>query len=514
MALRHIWFLFTLIVAAAVAVLSLDLMPAFIDWATGAKGSGFDALFRNDDLLRVAAGIAVGTLVLFLLFYLGVALFDGIGIAVAQRSLRTGIEATGDLTPSDVQSTLEDHAALEGPAATYIDALQEIPAAPGSGKNSKSLIASPRPAYHYFGPHKTIHARVYRWLFDPLPVLLMAVGTGLVMLKATSALGQRSGPSLSEMMEPQIVGLLLLTTSALLIYVIKRIVLGIRYQQTVSFCDYLDGLFPMIGEIEHLNRLETITRDNSKSIVSAVNGMSKEVGRTLDAKLKDWQKVNEKSQKDLQDALVSGLEAALKDPVSTLAKASEKTGKDIAAQSKETLESVLNAFLDGLHQNFGKQAKDLKSTLEETEKAAKEMNKAYKESLELHHKSVEDSLQAYAGSFGQTAASFESLQAAVDNLLTLTTPLLRQMISHQEGLLSALEQESASSKVIGRAASELSQAAQASRDTVEQFVTLAERLRETSKVIGGNGAAFRGSADKELVKQLRALKSDFSEASE
>jgi methyl-accepting chemotaxis protein len=518
MALRHIWFIISLAAAVAVAALSPGLMPSVIDWATGVRTAAFDSLFRSDDLLRIATGIALGALVLFLLVYLGLTLFDGIGVAMAQRRLRTAVESTGDVPPADFQEMLESYSALRTPAAVFIGSLQQVSGPPAGAKSGRTTLASPRPAHHYFGPHATIHSRTYRWLFDPLPVLLVAIGTGLLMLKAASALGQGSGATLGGMIEPQIAGLLLLTTSALLIYVIKRILLGIRYQQTVAFCDFVDSLFPMIGEIEHLNRLETITRDASKPVVTAVNGMSKDIGRTLDARLKEWQKTSETGRTELQDALVKGLGSALEAPVSALVQASERTGQDIAVQSRDALEAVLKAFLDGLNQTFGEQARALTGTLEETRDAAHDMHKAYRDSLEQHRASVQDSLQAYAGSFGQTAASFASLQGSIDNLLALTTPLLHQMIGHQEKLLHALEQESASAQVIGRAAGELSLAAQASRDTVEQFVTLAERLRETGKAMGGGGGVSappppRG-IDRDLVRQLRALKSEPGSAAE
>jgi hypothetical protein len=162
--------------------------------------------------------------------------------------------------------------------------------------------------------------------------------------------------------------------------------------------------------------------------------------------------------------------------------------------------------------HFAGQMKELSETLEETRKTAKSTDAAYRKALESHSDQVAEQLGVYAGSFGQTAASFETLQGSVDGLLTLTAPLLRQVIAHQEALLKAIEDETTASKVIGRAASELSAAAQASRETVGQFITLAERLREANKAAGGGNAG--GGSDKRVVQALRALRSGFGETDE
>ena len=353
-----------------------------------------------------------------------------------------------------------------------------------------------------------MHPRLFRWFFDPLPLVLISVGSTLIMFIAVSAFNERSDIPLVKALEPGVVSLIILATTGLLIYVAKRLILGIRYQQTAQFCDLIDFLYPPIGEVEKLNYLDHAERDASKAVVSAVSGLTKEVGKSLDARLKDWQKVMDDSFKSLSTVIVGGLEESLKKPMAKLAEASQQSADKMSDEARQALEAILAAFLESLGKHFGKQMKELESALQETTKAAGAMQSAYQQSLEKYQAAVAESLADYAGSFSQTAANFESLQAAVDNLLTLSGPLLRQMIGHQEALLSALEQESASSKIIGRAASELSLAAQASRETVEQFVTLAERLREASKTIsGGSGGARNGGAERELVQKLRALKS-------
>jgi phage-related protein len=84
----------------------------------------------------------------------------------------------------------------------------------------------------------------------------------------------------------------------------------------------------------------------------------------------------------------------------------------------------------------------------------------------------------------KTAASFDSLHTSLENLITLVTPTMRQVIENQESLLHAIESESSNSRVLSRAAAEMSAAAQVSRTTVDRFMALAEVLRETSTNMG------------------------------
>ena len=510
MAIRHYWFVFSAAISAFLATQTPLILSAVIGITTNDRvASVYARLLQSEPVLYTGTAVAFGALLLFLLYFAGLSLIDGVQMATASRRLRQQHDEGTDHKADDFALLLADYPSLETASANYAKELLEIPDAAAGPKSRRTRLASSRQARFFFGPHKTMHPRLFRWFFDPLPLILISVGSTLIMFIAVSAFNQRGDIPFTKALEPGVVSLIILATTGLLIYVAKRLILGVRYQQTAQFCELIDFLYPPIGEVEKLNYLDHAERDASKAVVTAVSGLTKEVGKSVDARLKDWQKAMDDSLKALSTAVVGSLEDSLKKPMALLTDASRQSAEKMSDEARKALEEVLASFLDGLGKNFGKHMKELEAALQETTKAAGGMQKAYQESLDRHQVAVNESLASFAGSFSQTATNFESLQAAVDNLLTLSGPLLRQMISHQEALLSALDQESASSKIIGRAASELSLAAQASRETVEQFVTLAEKLREASKTIssGGGAGARNGNAERQLVEKLRALKS-------
>ena len=97
------------------------------------------------------------------------------------------------------------------------------------------------------------------------------------------------------------------------------------------------------------------------------------------------------------------------------------------------------------------------------------------------------------------------MHAGLQNMMTLAMPILNQIIDNQESLLTSLESDAAASKSIGRASSEMSAAAQASRETVERFITLAERMREVSNelqaAVNGGGQEMPSRADTSMASK-------------
>ncbi|MFQ5957730.1 MAG: hypothetical protein ACE5LF_00020 [Alphaproteobacteria bacterium] len=113
---------------------------------------------------------------------------------------------------------------------------------------------------------------------------------------------------------------------------------------------------------------------------------------------------------------------------------------------------------------------------------------------EITHSAVATSGEDLAS----TAAAFGGLQTVVESLALSVTPLLNQVVETQERLLSAIDDESAASRLVANAATDMNAAARASRETVERFVVLATRLSETSRAFKDRPAAAARGARREV----------------
>jgi len=309
-------------------------------------------------------------------------------------------------------------------------------------------------------------------------------------------------------LQPGIIALVMLSGTAIAIAAFKRAILTLRRQQADQLCMDIDGLYPPFAGGGQADDPQSPAQAGSADVVKAVSKLSTDLGKTMDARLKDWQETSESANAAIEKAVTAGIEESLREPLARLTAAAERSAEAQTEQSKEALEAVLDSFLKRLDQHFGEQFQTFRSTLEETRQAAEALDESYRASLEDHRNQLVQDLSAHADSFERTAANFEALQSVLENLITLVSPMMRQIVDNQENLLNALDQEASASKVIGRAATELSTAAQASRDTVERFITLAERLRETSKAMGGTSGAPIGPG---TISELRALRGSFLE---
>jgi hypothetical protein len=141
----------------------------------------------------------------------------------------------------------------------------------------------------------------------------------------------------------------------------------------------------------------------------------------------------------------------------------------------------------------------------EANRHAEEFNAALDRAIEAVKALATDQLQRSTDDLAHTAATFESLHTSLENIVTLVTPMIRQVIENQESLLTAIESESSNSRVLSRAASEMSAAAQVSRTTVDRFLALAEVLRETSTNMGkAANTNLRGPAAPAVPKRAAA----------
>ena len=180
-------------------------------------------------------------------------------------------------------------------------------------------------------------------------------------------------------------------------------------------------------------------------------------------------------------------------------KAQTESLKEMTGQLTTSVKSVTEGLNDAIKEvatTLGSETREIATSLStETKDMAANMAAEANRHAERFNSALDRAIKAVESLSGQqleratedlskTAESFGSLHTALENLVTLVTPMMRQVVENQESLLSAIESESSNSRVLSRAASEMSAAAQVSRTTVDRFMALAEVLRETSTNMG------------------------------
>jgi hypothetical protein len=105
---------------------------------------------------------------------------------------------------------------------------------------------------------------------------------------------------------------------------------------------------------------------------------------------------------------------------------------------------------------------------------------------------TESAVATSAADLTRAAESFTGLREVLESLVLSVTPILNQVVDTQERLLGTLQDEQAAGKLIARSAGDMNAAAKASRETVERFIVLAERLSESR---GGQPSGRQSRAD-------------------
>ena len=231
------------------------------------------------------------------------------------------------------------------------------------------------------------------------------------------------------------------------------------------------------------------------------------------------------------------IQKLLKSSVATMEKAEKTFGqtiKDLGTHSKEQLaalagqiEKALQVLREGEAEQFNQLNAELASYTEnlrdQVDNHSHRFETLLEETLKESSEIAKTVLTQSASDIARTAESFDTLHAGLQNMMTLAMPILNQVIDNQESLLTSLESDASASKSIGRASSEMSAAAQASRETVERFIALAERMREVSNALQAAASGERlempartgmPKASKQLSQAVRELRNVARETAE
>lgn len=174
------------------------------------------------------------------------------------------------------------------------------------------------------------------------------------------------------------------------------------------------------------------------------------------------------------------------------------------------LQKVLEAFIADLNKTQGAHFSSLDSILKETVKTAQSLSDTYQDQLKQLSKGLNTTFKALKESENAFAKNNDKAVKALQDSLEKHHKALGEQ---QQQLIDSLEREEQGSEAIGRAAEDMLAASKASRETVERFITLAERLREVSRGIQSPGIdEDRPAADKATTKRLSAALRDLKRA--
>jgi hypothetical protein len=282
----------------------------------------------------------------------------------------------------------------------------------------------------------------------------------------------------------------------------KGIIEGLKAQESEWAKAQGEALGSVAGEFKSV--IETLKSEEAERVKAQTESVGSLIGEFKS--IVDTLKTEESERVRTQIESVNAVLGEFKAAVETM-KAEEAERVRTQSDSMKTMTTELGdsvkAITDGLSASIKEiagsasaETKEMATALTaETKDIAAAMAadanrhvEAFNEALDRAMTSLESmanqQLQQTTDDLSRTALSFETLHTSLENIVTLMSPMISQVIENQESLLRAIESESSNSRVLSRAASEMSAAAQVSRTTVDRFLALAEVLRETSTNIG------------------------------
>jgi hypothetical protein len=351
-------------------------------------------------------------------------------------------------------------------------------------------------------------------------------------------------PLLAVSAQAGILVLSLAAASAVVMGLLYRIVLVLRYQQHDRVCRTIDLLFQGPMEADYLRDLASANKLASTSLEQTLRQGLKDMSDRLEAQSQSLNAAVQQGAAVTSDSLSGAVHQALSEPLSRLADIVHEQTRDQGERADAVLASTLSAFTAELEKNFGNQLKDVNVLLQSTtamaanlestfakaaqsmtemadsqsqamveevrksialaEKAETEARQALTTDMERFAGAMTDEVKNHTQAFqallnsmldrveyltesavatsaadlARTAESFGRLREMVESLVLSLTPVVNQVVDTQNRLIGTLEDDQAASKVIARSASDMSAAARASRETVERFIVLAEKLSE------------------------------------
>lgn len=362
------------------------------------------------------------------------------GQAISRRDFLIAMEDAGDLT-----SIAEDYATglISGKDSAF------------NSENAHARLSSDS----FFGRQALVERRLMMWLSKALCWLLMGVGgllfaasliIGADQANFESRLGDATaGGALMQALETGLIAWAIAGSGALIAAVWLHMLAHLRGHQAGDLARDIDILFH--------------TGSGGQPHAQAADG-----------------------------ALLAGpIVQALEPSMQALREASIRLSGDQADAVKALLSDVTRDFTRQQTDHFGGQIGTMRQMLESAAAAVKALEEAAKGSNAAALKHIAD--------HGRNLA--RALDHAVKEMRDIR-PLLMQSAEQGKAIRQHLESDGSTARQLQKSAKDMAAAAQASRETVERFITLAEKLREAAQALTGPGGELQTPADPEAARRL------------
>ncbi|RIK91891.1 MAG: hypothetical protein DCC73_14590 [Proteobacteria bacterium] len=526
--IRRLWLLVSLAAAMIFAAPLYVNLPALLDFLSIATlDAAVIALMKSDPAVFLVGRVASGALIFTVMGYGVLAAVEGVLVTSSRARLFRAMAEATSRTPFNATEFRECFAAapfLADIADAYsshlINIHNDIRGRKGQ-ESSMERVQGLVSAIGFFGPDALVDRRLFWWLFAPLPTVLIGFG-GIIAATVFVRVGVSSAiaPAPAAGSVVALIAALALA-GATLIYALSRALRLYRRAQAADFCAALDALLDVAPMEKQFKALLSASHVHARALEGAVQNL----GVAMDERLA----AIDGGVKGLGRTLAGDLEAALKEPLDTIAKAAAAANSDQSAQVQNLLRVTLKSFVSELEKQVTGHAKTIDVSLAAAANAADKIEKSFAETTRTFTKvsraqanELSDALQRGIKALAEfekrsrsdVAADIKTVAERLEKIAETIAPMVEEVKNNQAALLSAVNGDASAAKAITNAAQDLNAAARAGKETLEGFVTLARELREASRAIGNSAqqsgparpaSVGSGKSFGEELKKLREL---------
>ncbi|MEM8799643.1 MAG: methyl-accepting chemotaxis protein [Pseudomonadota bacterium] len=478
--IRRLWLA---IAALAACLLAYALRGAFADFYSTLLPGGTPTPIRDaltySPVIRLASVTAAAGILFVLFSLVAMALVDSFFLREGKSQIsRLLIERRNErsVTKRDFLVGLEDAGPIYRQAESYAGSLRDVSVQRGG--NLLKYASSGLSADHFFGPGALVDSRLFRVSFSILPAILLLAGIALATISLLHGTAQGVGritetvgsDGLSVGALNGMAAFLICLTAAGFCWATARFVFAILGRESQSLAADIDAIFYSAGTqglrsdvsafaeaaLERLDGVENRARTASEKLVQVVGGIASDAGASLS----------------------KSVEATLDAPLKALGDAAKDLSARSTEQSAELIENALSEFLSSLDKRYGAELSAVGKAIEETKGISVNAQEKTSQSVDDISRTFESTLKKFTK---ESTAELKRLHGQMDNLVKDLSSALTHIAGQQQEILGLMAEGQSASTQIHAGATEIGEAAKVSRETVERFITLAERMREISR---------------------------------